>query len=130
MLLIESVKAIEVRGDEAYVRIGRPAITSFDPAAMNSEISVESELVRGQRFYDMNGRVICIGMTQEVQDALKLPFDVYADLSNSVNSIDRELSIQKAISYRLRYRLDTIKGMPFWERLSRVFVGFSTLSTK
>ena len=132
MLLIESVKTKEVVGDECQVVIGRPSISAYSDYSNlpTEEKTIKTELVRGNRFYDIHGNEVCIGMTKEVQDVLKLPFDVYYNMSNAVNSIDRELDLQKSITHRLQYRLETIKKMSFWERLSRVFVGFSTLNLK
>ena len=132
MLLIKSVEVLEVKGDEAQVVVDRPSIVAYaDYANMPAEEkTLKTEMVRGNRFYDIHGNVTCIGMTKEVEKALKLPFDVYYNMSNAANALERELKIQRDVNYRLRYRLETIKGMPFWERLSRVFVGFSTLSLK
>ncbi len=129
MLLIESVKVREVQGDRVEVFTQRPSIGAFDPTA-KIEPTIKIELVRGSRFYDRQGNESCIGMTKEVQEHLKLPFDVYYDMSNALIHMDGKLRVERSVSYRLRYRLQTLKEMSFWERLSRVFVGFSTLSLK
>lgn len=132
MLLIKSVEVQEILGDQAQVIVDRPKVSAYvDYREMSAEEkTIKTETVRGTRFYDMHGNEVCIGMTKEVEKALKLPFAVYYNMSNAVNSKERELDQQKDVSHRLRYRLETIKGMSFWERLNRVFVGFSTLSIK
>ena len=129
MLLIESVKVVEIKGDNTRVITCRPEIQAFDPDAIMEE-SIETELVIGHRFRHADGREVCIGMPKKVEEVLGLPFEIYGDLTHNIESLQRELAFSRNVNFRLRYRLETIKGMSFWERLSRVFVGFYTLSIK
>lgn len=129
MILVESVKVRLVRGDQTNIVTQRPVVGVYDPSVI-MEASVKTEVVRGRRFVDASGEEFCIGMTKEVEATLKLPFDIYEDMSSQVCQIRAILLREEKKTYRLENRLKAIKEMSFWERFSRVFVGFDTLSLK
>ena len=129
MLLIESIKVREVRGDQTRIVTQRPEVRIFDPPALMEE-TVETEIVRGRRLVDAYGEEFCIGMTREVAEVLKLPYDIYESMSNNISMVEDVARRYERKNYRLENRLSVIKEMSFWERFSRVFVGFSTLNLK
>ena len=133
MLLVESVKVRLVRGDQTSIVTQRPIVGVFDPSAVMEE-TVKTEVVYGRRFVDASGEEFCIGLTKEVEDTLKLPFDVYENMERRLyfahNDLVRSNNRHQVKQKRLENRLKAIKDMSFWERLNRVFVGFETLSLK
>lgn len=129
MILIESVRVREIKEDRISIPKCRPSVRSFDPSAPMEEI-METETVRGRRFRCADGTEVCLGMTKEVRDVLKLPLDVYEDMSGEIYNLQKELKMVRGINRRLTHRLKVIRGMGFWERLNRLFVGFNNLNLK
>lgn len=132
MLLIESVKVREVPGDEVRVYTGRPDVGAYADYAQLSieERARKTEFVQGRVFRTAEGKEFVIGMTREVSEVIGLPYDAYSNMSAHMEELREELALVRSVNFRLTHRLKTIRGMSFWERMSRVFVGFYTLSTK
>jgi hypothetical protein len=129
MLLVESIQVREVRGDHTQINTLMQEVRAFDPSAPVGQI-IKTELVRGRRFVNAEGREFCIGMTKEVEEVLGLPFDIYEDMSSQIYQIGAVLRREEIKTQRLENRLKVIKDMSFWERFSRAFIGFNTLSLK
>lgn len=88
------------------------------------------KVVQGWCFVNACGRKVNIGLSSEAEQALGLPFSIFEEMSKRERSLCSSIEEEVEKRRRLRYRLNTIRDMSFWERLNRVFVGFETLSLK
>ena len=116
MLLIESIKYIEVENDVW------PIHSFTAPRYYNNhdepvEESVVHEMVTGRRFVNSHGVEICVGISEEVQNLIGLPFEVF-------NNMETELSELNYIVIDQNKTLSNFRNMSLWDRLKGVFIGF------
>ena len=132
MLLVKSIEVVEVDREQVEITYyEKQRARGYCPTEEIEEIeSFRREVVQGRRFVNACGREINIGLSSDAEKALGLPFSIFEDMAKSNKELCRVIEVGLDKRLRLQYRLETIKGLSFWERLSRVFVGFSTLSTE
>ena len=89
MICIKEIKVVDV--DEDFIMISRmeglPPFADLYPydGDMSQEmVEVTNEMVHGTRFRNSNGLDVCIGMTQQVQDLIGLPFEAFSNMRDYV----------------------------------------------
>lgn len=80
MILVKDIKIIDVRRDDFH------PVDHYDPERFlatdfaeptKAVVKVKREWVKGKRFVNSQGRIVVIGWSKIVQDALGLPFEVF-----------------------------------------------------
>lgn len=117
MLCITDITVVDV-GEDIIRLSGRSdnmveMVTNDGP---RDPIRIATEVIRGQRFRNSRGVIICIGMSQQVREAIGLPFEVYENLQHN-------LDYEKAQLRQSRNQLKRVKDMTFWERIRFAFTG-------
>lgn len=120
MILIESVKYYEVEHDPITIPwtkspyVGVPVMTNEGEDIVSA--AVLTELCRGRRFVRADGTEITIAMSQDVQELLGMPLDLWDDMQADLDvaTINSEYSEKK---------IDRIEGADFWTRLKWLFTG-------
>jgi hypothetical protein len=54
------------------------------------EPNVLEELIQGRKFKARDGRIVCVGWDQALQDALQIPFDAFEDMSYRITRLEHE----------------------------------------
>ena len=116
MILIQSIKYIEVENNVW------PIHSFTAPKYYNNhdepvDEAVVNELVCGRRFVNVNGVEICIGMAEEHQNLLGLPFEVF-------NNMETEISELNFIIGNQNKTLSDFRSMSLWNRIKGIFFGF------
>jgi len=78
------------------------------------EMKIHTEIIKGRRFVNIKGKEICIGMSEEVQELIGLPFEVFENLQSD---IEYERDMNKKILKQLR----TYQHMGIWDRIKNIF---------
>jgi len=122
MICIKEIKVVDV--DEDFIMISRmeglPPFADLYPydGDMSQEmVEVTNEMVHGTRFRNSNGLDVCIGMTQQVQDLIGLPFEAFSNMEATI------LGMKLKITALLK-ELDEFKTMGFFGRLKFLFRGY------
>lgn len=116
MLLIESIKYVEVDNDVWPIHSFSPP-NYYNNLDEPVEESVVREMVTGRRFVNSRGVEICVGISEEVQNLIGLPFEVF-------NNMEKEVSEQYYIIQDQNKTLSDFRNMPLWNRFKGLFTGF------
>jgi hypothetical protein len=133
MLCVIKVEVVNVRGDTytlAGVRnrddlLRAMTYDSYREWADRLDIDVDFaiEAVKGRGFYNVSGEKVLIGMSEQAQIALGLPFEVFQNQDTMIKQLIKESSGAKNIIDRLRYDLGDYMNMKFIDRLKFLFTG-------
>lgn len=121
MLLIRKVEYVDVPSDVTKIydfiddKNNRPLFDGNNDFLLNM-MAVEQEIVRGKRYRNEKGDEICIGIPQEIQGILGLPFSDFKRLENNINALRIETK-------NLKKELKSYKEMSFWNRLKFLITG-------
>ena len=89
MICIKEIKVVDVDEDFIVVHMMDgllPFATLLQEGDNISQemVEVTNEMVHGTRFRNSNGLDVCIGMTQQVQDLIGLPFEAFSNMRDYV----------------------------------------------
>lgn len=96
MIVVKDVVIEEAERDEimiAHYPTIQPAIFNVD-AACTVAPEIETEYIRGRRYYLPDGRRLTIGWSRQTHEALKIPLDIIDNL-NHENERLREKNIEQ-----------------------------------
>ena len=122
MICIKEIKVVDVDEDFIVVHMMDgllPFATLLQEGDNISQemVEVTNEMVHGTRFRNSNGLDVCIGMTQQVQDLIGLPFEAFSNMEATI------LGMKLKITALLK-ELDEFKTMGFFGRLKFLFRGY------
>ena len=122
MICIKEIKVVDV--DEDFVMISRMEglppfadLYPYDDDTPLETVEVTQEMVHGRWFNNGWGKEVCIGMTQQVQDLIGLPFEAFSNMEATI------LGMKLKITALLK-ELDEFKTMGFFGRLKFLFSGY------
>lgn len=79
------ITKIEIKNvPEDHVRVvmhQNEKLLGINPAEYHRQVDLAEEEIRGEKFVNNNGEIICIGMSKQVQEAIGLPMEVFRKLS-------------------------------------------------
>lgn len=112
MIVIKSIEVFNI--DENRLRFlhnhcDKPTFRHAPTADHPVETTLTIEEITGQRFTNANGQKICIGMSEQVQEAIGLPMSIFAKMDSDLLKLELET--------------EAYRGMGFWERLRFLFTG-------
>jgi hypothetical protein len=113
MLLISNVEVRRVERNPVMVDhwspMPAPVYKALDEGMDVPFQDVRQELVEIRRYRDVYGKEVFLGMTSEVQELLRLPYEAYQEAG-----LERDKAEDK---------IKKIKKMTFWQRLKFLFTG-------
>ena len=125
MILVESVQHRLVERDPVYVSHHKPHPVVWNPDTKYPppNMYATKEVVRGRKFFNSRGQVVVIGLTEEVEKILGLPFAALADQSNTINHLYRELHlVRKNLAATETRRKDFEKSVGISRRRIKEFL--------
>lgn len=112
MIVVKNIEIDTVKEDTILAYHFHPEELSSVPPDREIRHDVTEEMIHGKRFINHRGEEFCIGMSEDVQKAIGLPFEAYEDLTSSLKSCQsRYRNLQQSIP------------KTFWERLKFLFTG-------
>lgn len=118
-LEVETVPVGNLADGAHYFRMQNAAMVGEDeyaelPVAVTRKVAPIHRLCRG------HGSEMLIAYSDEVQDLLKLPFDVYQQELADARALHSRLRGEASL---LKERLGAFEGMTLWSRLKYLFTG-------
>lgn len=95
MLVVKSIEVVEYEPESVLIPKTQSFPISDHSSKKVSGIEVTQEMVIGRRFVRrINGETkhFCIGMTQQVQDAIGIPMEAFDSLSQSLSDSEERYS--------------------------------------
>ncbi|NIU12591.1 MAG: hypothetical protein GWN76_00800 [candidate division Zixibacteria bacterium] len=126
MLVVIGVDVRSVVDNPHYfdaVRKHHPRVSIQDLAEIPFPKEVPLELVRGTTFINDRGQEITIGMTQEVQEAIGLPMDVFNSQTEQIDKLNHEVAQKVQEVKELKTALKDYRTMTVWGRVKFLFSG-------
>tara|TARA_R110001599_G_scaffold101758_2_gene260055 strand:- start:1523 stop:1927 length:405 start_codon:yes stop_codon:yes gene_type:complete len=122
MKLIKSVEVIEV-SNNPYDIIHPPqsSMYAYNRDAESQAMKLYREVVRGQHFINDKGEDVVIGMCEEVQKLIGLPFDSYDALSKEIIDATTKLHDEESKRKRLNLMIEELMGVGLWMRIKFLF---------
>ena len=102
----------------------------IDPLASIPDEYLESteETIKGHKYKLRDGRVLKIGWSKQVQEAIGIPIEAFDNLEKNVCSLSSSLTEsvernQKLIKENntLKNKLQSLRSMTFWQKLKFLF---------
>ena len=119
MTLVREVKIERVPRDTVkIIKCGRIPITLRDGPGVFAPAAAETEDVVGERFITTNGKMVCIGLTQEVRDAIGLPCGIFQRQTNEIADLSHQLSELQA---RRASEQTKLRKLSLWQRIKVLF---------
>lgn len=83
-------------------------------------LDVRQEVIKGKAFRNAEGEEVIIGMSNEAQELLGIPFQAFEDMRLWLEQTRRDLEgcLQDHIKYKQK-----VRQAGFWERLKYLFTG-------
>lgn len=125
MLLVKSVEIIKVRDDiETILYHYDP-----DPYILTGDGKVEEkivirELIRGEIFTNHRGEKLVIGWSNNVQEALGMPFHAFSTMNTEVSHQKDTIRYLDSENKYLKSEIQSIKSMKFLGRLKALLFGY------
>ena len=124
MILIQEIKVIQTDIDP--ITIAHALACNYEPmrtAYIPPEIT--TEMVRGRRFVNHQGEEVCIGMSEQVQQAIGLPFEVYDNMQSSISFLEKRCQNLNIENFhqrnRIRFMEERFQSINLWGRIKFVF---------
>lgn len=132
MIVVMDVSITRVDSDRwayRYLPNGTPGVIvdaiSANGVLPSGRLTVEEKVVTGERFRNLNGDDVVIGMTAEVQEAIGLPFSVFRNMQGENDSLRSSLRQSQAQGARLYSEIEDlsnqVENASLWERVKYVF---------
>ena len=103
MLAVTKIEVANV--DRRMVEIAHmpPVNSQFSPCLETEMPEIAYEMIHGKQFVNSRGEYICIGMSQQVQDAIGLPLEAFDNMNNRISdsTFDSASTIDKKNTYLL-----------------------------
>ena len=92
----------------------------------NNSIIVEDqevthEIVYGREFINANGDSVCIGMAENVQIAIGLPFEAFANMNYHIEKQAKTIRKRNRQIEKLNIQIQYYKNMNFLEKIKFIF---------
>lgn len=120
MICVTGIKFIHVNGYdfEMLLRGYKKNLTAscIGFGMDNESIECGSEIIRGHIFYNYKGEEVCIGWSKDIQEAIGLPFSVFAECEKNTEENGRYIK-------HLRGILSLYEKAGFLKRLKYLFKG-------
>ena len=123
MICVTEIKTVDVGRD--FVMIHKmqnmPALAEVIGSDPPGRCEVEQEMVSGRDFVNARGDRFCIGMSEQVQKAIGLPMEAFANMSKTIEEdaiTIRKLRTAKAEGQK---RIDAFETAGLWQRIKYVF---------
>ena len=147
MIVVKDVKVLEADEEKIFleqphsIKDYTPFVGENGPQKM-SDLYVEREEIRGEKFVTPDGRAVVIGWSGKVQEALSLPFKAFRDQNKTIERLHEENSNLRWNNRVLERKKDglenqyhelfgmfsdvnnqlaNIQTMGFWQRLKFLF---------
>ena len=124
MICITEIKTVDV--DRNFIQITRmeniPAVAPIVGSDQEDYAEVKIEMVHGREFINQNGQRVCIGMTQQVQDLIGLPFDAFNNMEKELESNYVTISQLHSRSTMYQKKTEEYEQASFFKRLQYLFV--------
>ena len=94
MIVVTDIKTLDI--NENSTTITRAYITDFNHVYAETndsapqQVKLHRETIYGLNFQNIRNQRVCIGMAEQVQEALGLPFSVFAQMSHQLEQLRRE----------------------------------------
>ena len=124
MILVKSIEVMEVPNNfiyEMHAKIGDPYISYSERENLEKELKLTREIIKGQKFINIKGQTVCIGMRKEVQDFIGLPFHVFSNLTDFNRQLQKSLDRIIKEKGELEEKLKKINSYGFLQRLKYLF---------
>lgn len=83
-------------------------------------LNVRQELIEGKEFRNAEGECVVVGMSDEAQKVLGIPFQALENLNYRLETTQRDL--ERYRKYHAEYK-EKVRHAIFWERLKYLFTG-------
>ena len=114
MLLVREVTIERVPRDT--VRIAKHSrVMNSGPCV---PFDIETEDVRGERFITHGGKMVCIGMTNDVREAIGLPCGIFERQQNEIRTLERQVA---EMSQRADSTVRKLRSLSWWQRCKVLF---------
>ena len=125
MIVIRSIDIVNVPNDwYKFVSLDdsrfRRSVYLANPDAREN-IEIKTEMVKGKIFVNRNGKKFCIGMSEQVQNAIGLPFEVFESQQRAVDIWYAEYVKSDTRKRELEILNNKIIKLNFWQRLLFAF---------
>jgi hypothetical protein len=118
MLLVKNIE-VELVPEDIIQIIQRDERNKYlDYKQIDEKVQTVVELIRGQRFVNERGEQVCIGMSEKVRTAIGLPFEVYNNLKQELETLERMYNFKTKTLLELQ---NTIAMAKFLGRLRYLF---------
>ena len=85
------------------------------------EMKIHTEMIKGRRFVNIKGKEICIGMSEEVQELIGLPFEVFENLQSDIENVQAKFDFERRINTKILKQLRIYQHMGIWDRIKNIF---------
>lgn len=121
MLIVTEIKTKEVDRDKWEVR---QCQLNTHPNRAGNALEIDSytrEMIYGRVFVNINGKRFCIGMSEQVQNAIGLPMDCFEKLNLEIDLLEVDnTQLRKGVD-RLWKKLEVFDTMTFWQKIKFLF---------
>lgn len=127
MILVDDVHVIEHRGMHAQIgHYPEPKIETLYDRPLEDYFRKEAgevEDVHAREYHLPDGRIVHIGWSKKVHEALRIPLDCVEDQARTIEQLHREnVSLSKG-KLRAESELEAVMGWDFWRRLKFFVLG-------
>ena len=102
---------------KSYIKYDRKSRANQDQFIGIESVKFKRETIIGQRFKNSYGTDVVIGMSEQVQKALGLPFDYFEKMQDTITCLEYDKRNLKYNIEKLEKNLTEYKTMTFWKRL-------------
>lgn len=111
MIVVKDIELMEVPDRDCYTIL--PSCNELP----SSKSFIQEEIIYGIKFYNKNGKIVYIGMSNKVQKVLELPFKIFNDMKEELVANDCRIKSLIEKEDKVIAEVYKYKHMNFWNRL-------------
>jgi hypothetical protein len=125
MLIVKNIEVLQVPNDKHKIF---EAISSFKRGISSNGclppeqlVDIKEEMITGRIFVNNRGERFCIGVSEQVQEAIGLPFEAFENINRRIETDTLTISKLKTKNAVYQNQIDKYKNMNFWQKLKWLF---------
>ncbi|MFH1777587.1 MAG: hypothetical protein ABH952_08545 [Candidatus Omnitrophota bacterium] len=121
MIIVQEIKVANVDKNVVELAHYPPMNFSIYPGPKTEPIEITYEMIHGRTFVNANGEEFCIGLSEQAQTAIGLPFEAFENMSNEIEKLQIHIGDLRKKYNIARDKINQYETMGLWKRIKFLF---------